>query len=83
MHVWEFSVWPCVRRNFSIITHRDTEQISLNAKVQTLYKTNALRTSASKSNRKTEQIYSFLLHVILNRDFKIPASRNTERRNQS
>ena len=51
--------------------------------MQTLYKTNGLRTSASKTNRKTEQIYSFLLHVILNRDFKMPASRNTERRNQS
>ena len=41
---------------FSTITRSDTEQISSNATVERLYKTNALRKSASKSNRKTEQI---------------------------
>ena len=41
---------------FLTITCSDTEQISSNATVERLYKTNALRTSASKSNRKTEQI---------------------------
>ena len=41
---------------FSTITRSDTEQISSNAMVERLYKTNALRTSTSKSNRKTEQI---------------------------
>ena len=68
---------------FSTITRSDTEQIVSNTMVERLYKTtsNALRTSASKSNRKTTN-YSFLLYVILNRDFKTPASRNTERRNQ-